>query len=330
MRTQIRRSVFETNSSSSHSVTVSSEELAGDFGIHKALLRDGVIRARLQEGGYGWEWHRYYSPGAKIAYLVAQLAGRQAYGTSGKDISGAVRTNSSVDALLAKIEKSTGCRVEVIGAGSCPIDHDSVGVGVGLLHSGDDGLLRFIFGKDSFLETGNDNSEPPMEIATDRGSESYHANRVVEVQEDARRFDLTLDRIGNVFLCPEGEEPLYANVDDRDDFVAFMGDLDGLVVEKVSVWSQRPVSMSEEHAVEDAGEFVHCYLRDLTRDLPALGISKDMVVETAFDVSARDLSDWDRKESAQFTISAATDPEKLERMMVLLSRHSGMCNAARP
>jgi len=330
VRTQIRRSVFETNSSSSHSVTVSSEELAGDFGIHKALLRGGVIRAELQEGGYGWDWHRYYSPGAKIAYLVAQLAGRQAYGTSGKDISSDVRRNSSVDALLSKIETRTGCRVEVVGAGPCPIDHDSVGVGVELLHSGDDGVLRFIFGKDSFVETGNDNSEPPMEIATDRGSESYHANRVVAVPEDARRFDLTLDRIGNVFLCPEGEEPLYAHVDDRVDLAAFMGDLDGLVVEKISVWSQRPAAMTEEQAAEDVGEFVHLYLRDLTRDLPALGIASNMAVETAFDVSDRNLSYWDRRKSAHFTISGAAYPEKVDRMMALLVKHSGMSGAARP
>ncbi|NTF16973.1 hypothetical protein G6L37_00840 [Agrobacterium rubi] len=328
MTCQIRASVFETNSSSSHSVTVSQDELADDLGISKALLRGGVIRSSLREGGYGWEWRRYYQPSAKIAYLVAQLAGLHAHGMRGKDITGAIRKNPKVDRMLAVIEKMTGCQVQVTGADSCPVDHDSVGVGVDLIND-EDKLIRFIFSENSFIETGNDNSPVPVVISTDRGEEPYLANRYVASVDGGERFDMTMDG-GNFFLQQQGADAIYAYVDDGVDLESLMGNLNGLVVEKVSVWSQRPESLPEECAVEDAQELVHQFLLDMTDQLPDLTISRDLRIETAFDVSKKSISDWERMESAHFTFSGVVDHHKMERLTEILMKHSGMSTDVRP
>jgi hypothetical protein len=326
MTCQIRDAVFETNSSSSHSVTVSAEELADDFGISKETLRGGVIRAQTKT--YGWEWGRAYSPEAKIAYLVTQLAGGYASGKPGKDVTQQVRQDMRVDSMLALIERRTGCRVEVIGASSAYVDHNSVGTGVDLI--GDqDKLMKFIFGQRSYVETGNDNSAPPMVIRTDIGDESYHENRYVPALEGGSRFEMTLDVYGaNVFMRPDGGEAIYAYVDDQEDLRTFVEDLDGLVIDRIGVWAQRPESLSEEHAADEAQEFVHEYLNELTQIMPSLKILREAAIDSTFDVSSKELSRWDRSQSAQFTLFASAEPEKVARMAALLSRHSGMAAPA--
>lgn len=322
MTIQIRDSVFETNSSSSHSVTVSADELADDYGISKETLRGGVITAHTKV--YGWEWSRSYSPGAKIAYLVTQLAKGHVSGKPGKDVTQEVRQDSRVDSMLSMIERRTGCRVEVMGASSAYVDHNSVGTGVELLDDPEK-LMNFIFGQRSYVETGNDNSNPPMVIRTDRGEESYHENRYVADTEGMERFEMTLDLSGaNVFMRPGGGEAIYAYVDDQEDLRAFVEDLDGLVIDRVGVWSQRPDTLAEDAAADEAQEFVHEYLNDLTQILPSLKILREAVVDSTFDVSSKDMNRWDRSQSAQFTLFASSDPEKVARMTALLSRHSGL------
>ncbi len=322
---KVRDAVFETNSSSSHSVTVSSEELADDYGLSKETLRNGVIRAQTK--AYGWEWGRAYSPEAKIAYLVTQLAAAYASGKPGKDVTQQVRQHARVDSMLSLIERRTGCRVEVIGASSAYVDHNSAGTGAELLDD-QDKLMKFIFGQRSYVETGNDNSTPPMVIRTDLGDESYHENRYVSAFEGGDRFEMTLDLYGaNIFMRPDGGEAIYAYVDDQDDLHAFVSDLDGLVVDKIGVWSQRPDSLSEEDAADEAQEFVHDYLNELLQILPSLKILREATVESTFDVSLKDLDRWGRRQSAHFTLFASAEPKKVARMTALLSRHSGIAQA---
>jgi hypothetical protein len=321
MTVQVRNSVFETNSSSSHSVTISQDELA-DLKVAKSILREGVIKAKLQ--GFGWEWERFYSPGVKIAYLIAQMAPAEARG-AGKDVTSMVRRNDRVGALLDLIEKKTGCRVEVIGARDPYVDHNSVGTGIELLEDQDQ-LLKFIFGERSFLETGNDNSSPPRTIKTDLGGdESYHEHRISSVHDDSERFAMTIDFYGgNVFMQREGGEPIYANIDDHVDMSSFLTDLDGMVIERFEVWSQRPKSVSEEDAADDVREFVHEYLIGLAYRLPAVKIVRDLVIDCTFDVTVQDLSLWDRQSGASITIHAAADLEKAARLSAMLERHSGV------
>ncbi len=199
MKTQIRDRVFETNSSSSHSVTIDGAELK-DFGLDKGTLREGVIRVELSSAGYGWEWHRYYKPENKIAYLLLQLQGGSMKSDFDlpydEDHSEQFRDNDSrTDYFLRTIEEATGCKVVVtrdsedIGYGYY-IDHDSVGKGLEHLGEADE-ILKLVFGRNSYVETGNDNDYPPEKISSDdRGEVQYLENILVDGLPDGTPFTL--------------------------------------------------------------------------------------------------------------------------------------------
>jgi len=199
MKKQIRSSVFETNSSSSHSVTIDQKEMV-DLGIHKDVLRDGVLSVRLNDEGYGWEWKRYRSPASKIAYMLTQLSGGflpsgiSALGPD-EDHSDVFREDVRSAWFLSTIEAATGCRVEITRSKRTAdwgygIDHQSVGRGIEEMRDEDD-ILRLVFGRDSYVETGNDNSAPPEIIGNDgTGSEQYFEPILVPSMPDGIQFRL--------------------------------------------------------------------------------------------------------------------------------------------
>lgn len=65
---QIRHGVFETNSSSTHSITVSSKNLKPPI---LNILDDGCIHVDL--GEFGWEEASYYSQNDRLSYLLTML-----------------------------------------------------------------------------------------------------------------------------------------------------------------------------------------------------------------------------------------------------------------
>jgi hypothetical protein len=170
MKTQIRGSVFETNSSSSHSVTVSGKEMA-DFGLSKEELRSGVIRIE-QDFGFGWAEDKFHDTKTKIAYLLINAAGGAINAAGGYitgsaefDLVPSLRTRSEQAAkLISFVEKATGCKLEFYADGYVSVDSESNGVGMELIDGLDDGnsdkLRTFLFSRESYLETGNDNSDP--------------------------------------------------------------------------------------------------------------------------------------------------------------------------
>lgn len=162
---QLRSKVFETNSSSSHSLTLSAELLT-EQPLPPEVLRAGVLK--VTGGEYGWEWYRYYLPVNKINYLAAQ-----ALQGMGNDVAGDAQTarqaSPAFDLLCEVVESHTGCKVELSSFQS-EIDHDSVGCCDDVLKDRD-ALHRLIFDADSYVETGNDNSYRPWGIQTDKGAE---------------------------------------------------------------------------------------------------------------------------------------------------------------
>lgn len=199
MKSQIRDRVFETNSSSSHSVTIDRAELK-DFGLDKDTLREGVIRVELQSDGYGWEWRRYYKPENKIAYLLLQLQGGSLPSDFDlpydEDHSERFRGDDHrTEYFLRTIEEATGCKVVVTRDDEdflygYTIDHDSVGKG--LEHLGDaDEILKLVFGRNSYVETGNDNDTPPEKIwSDDRGEVQYFEHILVDGTPEGTPFTL--------------------------------------------------------------------------------------------------------------------------------------------
>lgn len=138
MKKLIRHNVWETNSSSSHSISIADDnkEFVLDY-IYPD--QNGVIT--LDGGEFGWEWFKHNDALTKANYVAAS------YGL--------------IEALKEAIIEQTGAS-DVIYRGSSDydsnwsyVDHDSYGVAP----STKEDIKKFIFNKNSWLFGGNDNSE---------------------------------------------------------------------------------------------------------------------------------------------------------------------------
>ena len=133
----IRIGVFETNSSSSHSLTIESGVL------QKSTLpdQDGVIVGVL--GKFGWEIEHYASHADKLSYLLTQI-----------------QYNDHLTALAkSAIKEYTGLKMVVAGQGY--IDHQSHDI-LNDLFSGSDeeikqNMIKFVCNSGYSFDTDNDN-----------------------------------------------------------------------------------------------------------------------------------------------------------------------------
>jgi hypothetical protein len=171
MTQQIRKNVFETNSSSSHSLTLSPGDLVKQpFNVD--ILRLGTLTLPL--GEYNWEWFRYYELDNKAQYLMTQLFHYDGIPHGDPEtVTRELRADTRFDMLCRVIEEHTGVKLQVEPGSRGGIDHDSVGNGLEVFES-EDKLRQFLFSPDSYIETGNDNSGPGKIIGTDRGDQHYY------------------------------------------------------------------------------------------------------------------------------------------------------------
>jgi hypothetical protein len=135
----IRKNCFETNSSSSHSVSLAGEDK--DFVLDTIYPDDsGVVEIDLQ--GFGWEWFKHNTAADKAAYAWIQFE----------------HNEMTREVILDIIKEQTGANeVKFVkdpfdSLGSY-IDHDSHGI----VSSDRKDLRNFIFNKNSWLFGGNDN-----------------------------------------------------------------------------------------------------------------------------------------------------------------------------
>lgn len=138
----IREGVFETNSSSTHSICIK----GGEFAPDAFPLDDGVCK--VHPGEFGWDVREFRSPQIKASYCL----------THAKESGGDKRLLPMLTAVLGK---ATGCEVEFVSAGGeyyewGYIDHQSSGVCAEAFES-EETLRDFIFNPDSWLKTDNDN-----------------------------------------------------------------------------------------------------------------------------------------------------------------------------
>lgn len=137
---QVRRGMFETNSSSSHSIVLSkSKQLTG-----KILAEDG--RIVIRPGEFGWGVDRHTDAYTKASYCLTAWS----------------NNDGLMDLLRKVIEKHTGMPVTLvtrsddIDSGDWGyIDHQSIGMLDDVVKTEED-LERFIFGP-STLIIDNDN-----------------------------------------------------------------------------------------------------------------------------------------------------------------------------
>jgi hypothetical protein len=173
---KIRRGVWETNSSSSHSLSIADD--SKPFIMDRSLLPNQHGRINLHGGEFGWEWKKYNDARTKANYL--------AVGCSHDPI--------KRDMLVKCIQQQTGC-TEVdfsftkYGLDSDSyIDHQSTDVPYKAFES-DETLRNFIFNMNSWLFTGNDNSEPANDF---HDVPVYEENRVVMPEY---KYELTIEGI---------------------------------------------------------------------------------------------------------------------------------------
>jgi hypothetical protein len=142
----IRQGVFETNSSSTHSISINI-----DTELYDSITpdSDGVIT--LSGGQFGWEWEKYNDALTKANYCAVDCC----------------MDDIKFQMLREVIMEHTGAKNVILNVSHnydddnwSYIDHQSVGTAHPAFVSQDQ-LKNFIFGKKSYLFTGNDNGCPP-------------------------------------------------------------------------------------------------------------------------------------------------------------------------
>lgn len=144
----VRKGVFETNSSSAHSLAVQKN----DADLRAIPLdSDGKIHVDVN-AEFGWENETYTDPHSKLQYVLLYI----------RDWIGPERKDAYLNILKKVVMKQTLASDVVINFGEVHgegyIDHQSVECGqLDFLFEDPENLKRFIFGANSVLETGNDN-----------------------------------------------------------------------------------------------------------------------------------------------------------------------------
>lgn len=133
----IRTNVFETNSSSSHSITISKS-----VGVLDTIAPDMGGNIVLTGGNFGWEWRRINDPLTKANYCACDAQ---------NDI-------DRLEMLKEVIQEHTGCNVILDIDGY--IDHESIGNSSSAFES-KSALRELIFNPKSYIFTGNYNDHPP-------------------------------------------------------------------------------------------------------------------------------------------------------------------------
>lgn len=136
MKKLIRNNVFETNSSSSHSVSIADD--TKEFVLDTIYPdQDGIIEIYGDE--FGWAWFKHNDAQTKASYIAQQFQYNE----------------NALDTIREVIMEQTGANdVRFIGLENGYVDHDSVGI----LNSDSETIRQFIFNKNSWLFGGNDNS----------------------------------------------------------------------------------------------------------------------------------------------------------------------------
>ena len=163
---QVRRSAFETNSSSSHSITIA----PGDF-VPDKLYPDENGVLDIYTGEFGWEREDYYLAHAKAAYCLTWLKSTDHYRPRNPDLSPQEqmfvnvlkRVTGAIEVRFVPAFEDDGGK-EWHGYKWGYIDHQSIEEGGGVLRpawESEETLERFIFNPASRLHTDNDNDPCP-------------------------------------------------------------------------------------------------------------------------------------------------------------------------
>jgi hypothetical protein len=201
MASFVRDAVFETNSSSSHACVVAEGDLI-DLAFSRETLRRGVITVN-PDRFYSRSYKRYRTPEGKLGYLLVVASGGFSAAPRGKDIMSSIMDKPEVQKIVKAVRKLTKCDIELIyEPGADEVVKDSYDLFASVrqgfdLDVGDVAVLnRLLFNSKSYIETGCDETKPPLRILTDMsdglddGKEYYDTSLFEDVARPSRWFKL--------------------------------------------------------------------------------------------------------------------------------------------
>lgn len=160
----IRHNVFETNSSSTHSISINSTTE-----LYDSITPDSNGVITLTGGQFGWEWEQYNDALTKANYCAVDVHGN---GDLEKMLRDVIMEHTGAKDVV--FDLTTDYRQDNYSY----IDHQSVGT-VHPAFSSADNLKNFIFNSKSYLFTGNDNTDEPANFY-DVGVEDFTHQIVLE------------------------------------------------------------------------------------------------------------------------------------------------------
>lgn len=181
MKKEIRHGVFETNSSSSHSISIAkgNEEFLMD-----SIIPDEYGHIHLRGGEFGWSWEKFNDALTKANYCAVHAS----------DPANLKRDAAHLKEMLVEVIKDQTGASEVVFELSTDwdspnhsyIDHQSAGVAQEAFASKET-LRNFIFNRNSRLFTGNDNTCPPPNFYDVDGLE-YKYELVIEKCNETTKY----------------------------------------------------------------------------------------------------------------------------------------------
>lgn len=157
MKKQVRKNIFETNSSSTHSIVI---------GNNGEDVHDGLPHVLEFHGDeFGWEHRLHTDTQSKANYLFTSLVYTNDPFTYIEKIR-EILSKWDVEAEFDEIEKkecSNGESYYVFKNGYCYVDHgDGNNELVKALCENEDLLMNYLFSNGSYVETSNDNDDYPI------------------------------------------------------------------------------------------------------------------------------------------------------------------------
>lgn len=170
MKKKIRQGVFETNSSSTHSICIAKD---AELTIPKSL--------HFEFGEFGWECRTLQSLDKKASYLYTGLIANNRKEDADKII--ALLNSKGVEVTTEEpiyetrsYDDAEGKKVEwEYGTNTGYVDHsDRLKEFLDDVCSDEGKLMRYLFSPLSFIITGNDNDDEDVEINVSYAYDSYY------------------------------------------------------------------------------------------------------------------------------------------------------------
>lgn len=170
---QVRKKVFETNSSSTHSFTydttgkeLTKEEIIERFNKKSSLVYLYCGDLKIELGEYDWDWETFRQPDEKISYILTMIKSHYKdinYNASEEEIVKYIKetvTFKEIEKFLRELNLEFD-NIIFENLQYSYIDHQSVITEKELLENElNNDVIGFITNLSSSFQTGNDNSSP--------------------------------------------------------------------------------------------------------------------------------------------------------------------------